>query len=362
MTIRTIGLMLAALACCVPGGGNQALGQSRATGLEHRDTAEPARRHRRAPRMKRNRAGGQKVHSAPKKTQATPPAMPAPQLKPVGGTAPEAQPPISVPESAPARAPSPGTIPIPAPAPSKPLEAATPDAQPPAPAPGGEPAQSSDPPAAAVPIPAPKPAPEASSPNPGSEKPATLPPPAPAASLPQAESACRNQLKALGAAFTEQPPESDPSGCSIPHPVLLSRLSATIALEPAALMNCSMAEAATRFTQSVIAPLAREHVGQELVSVGQASAYVCRPRHGTAKLSEHAFGNALDMGRFVFAGGAAIEVGPVPGKSGEAFLGAVRKAACGPFKTVLGPGSDADHARHLHFDLQQRRGGGDFCQ
>ncbi|TIS79786.1 MAG: extensin family protein, partial [Mesorhizobium sp.] len=44
------------------------------------------------------------------------------------------------------------------------------------------------------------------------------------------------------------------------------------------------------------------------------------------------------------------------------FLNAVRKAACGPFKTVLGPGSDADHSLHLHLDLAPRRNGGTFCQ
>jgi hypothetical protein len=44
------------------------------------------------------------------------------------------------------------------------------------------------------------------------------------------------------------------------------------------------------------------------------------------------------------------------------FLDALRKAACGPFKTVLGPGSDADHALHFHFDLAPRRHGGTFCQ
>ncbi|TIT86210.1 MAG: extensin family protein, partial [Mesorhizobium sp.] len=43
------------------------------------------------------------------------------------------------------------------------------------------------------------------------------------------------------------------------------------------------------------------------------------------------------------------------------FLNTVRKAACGPFKTVLGPGSDPDHALHFHFDLEPRRNGGTFC-
>jgi hypothetical protein len=37
------------------------------------------------------------------------------------------------------------------------------------------------------------------------------------------------------------------------------------------------------------------------------------------------------------------------------FQRAVRKAACGPFTTVLGPGSDAYHDDHMHFDTKPRR-------
>jgi hypothetical protein len=55
-------------------------------------------------------------------------------------------------------------------------------------------------------------------------------------------------------------------------------------------------------------------------------------------------------------------VKPAPDPKAAKFLGAIRKAACGPFKTVLGPGSDADHALHFHFDLAPRRNGGTFCQ
>jgi hypothetical protein len=32
------------------------------------------------------------------------------------------------------------------------------------------------------------------------------------------------------------------------------------------------------------------------------------------------------------------------------------------FTTVLGPGSDAAHAHHLHVDLARRRGGYRMCQ
>lgn len=179
---------------------------------------------------------------------------------------------------------------------------------------------------------------------------------------PADELACRERLNSLGAEFIDQPAQSDPSGCSLPYPLLLTTLSTTITVKPGALVNCATAEATARFAQGPMAEAARTSMGEELVSLDQASAYVCRPRHGTQKLSEHAFGNAIDLSRFTFSKGAVLDVGPVPGPAGEAFLRAVRKAACGPFRTVLGPGSDADHARHLHLDLAQRRHGGTFCQ
>jgi hypothetical protein len=79
-------------------------------------------------------------------------------------------------------------------------------------------------------------------------------------------------------------------------------------------------------------------------------------------MSEHAFGNALDIASFTLSNGAVIEIGPLPPERQARFLMAVRKAACGPFKTVLGPGSDPDHSLHFHLDLEPRRNGGTFCQ
>jgi hypothetical protein len=37
------------------------------------------------------------------------------------------------------------------------------------------------------------------------------------------------------------------------------------------------------------------------------------------------------------------------------FLRAISASACGYFTTVLGPGSDVAHSRHLHVDLAERR-------
>ncbi|WP_353644995.1 extensin family protein [Mesorhizobium sp. WSM2239] len=180
--------------------------------------------------------------------------------------------------------------------------------------------------------------------------------------IPPDETACRARLRTLGVVFEERPAQSDPAGCALPYPLAVTKLSPTISLEPEALMNCAMAEAAARFAADIVSPAAKAEYGEELQSIGHASAYVCRPRNGGEKLSEHAFGNALDISRFTLSKGTAVDVEPAPDPKAAKFLGAIRKAACGPFKTVLGPGSDADHALHFHFDLAPRRNGGTFCQ
>ncbi len=181
--------------------------------------------------------------------------------------------------------------------------------------------------------------------------------------LPAEEIACRRRLQALGAEFENRKAEHDGDvGCSIPYPLILKKLTRTIAIAPGAELNCSMAEAAARFMTDIASPAAKARLGSEIKSINQASAYVCRPRHNGQKISEHAFGNALDIARFILADGTEVDVKPALPEKQEKFLQAVRKAACGPFKTVLGPGSDPDHALHFHFDLEPRRNGGTFCQ
>ncbi|WP_168991709.1 MULTISPECIES: extensin family protein [Mesorhizobium] len=181
--------------------------------------------------------------------------------------------------------------------------------------------------------------------------------------MPAEEVACRERLKTLGVEFEEHKAEGNPEiGCSIPYPIELKTLGKSVAIGPGTELNCTMAEAAARFAADVIQPAAKAEFGTDLKSISQASAFVCRPRHGTRKLSEHAFGNALDIASFTLSDGKKIEVGPAPPEKEGKFLNAVRKAACGPFKTVLGPGADADHSLHFHLDLEPRRHGGTFCQ
>jgi hypothetical protein len=185
----------------------------------------------------------------------------------------------------------------------------------------------------------------------------------PRSPLPAEEADCRERLKTLGVEFEPSEARHDEKiGCALPYPLVVITLGSAIGLEPKAEMNCQVAEAAARFMAATVAPAARSRLGTGLKSVQQASAYVCRPRHNREKISEHAFGNALDIASFTLADGTRIDVEANPPPAQAKFLADVRKAACGPFKTVLGPGSDADHAAHLHLDLEPRRNSGTFCQ
>ncbi len=185
------------------------------------------------------------------------------------------------------------------------------------------------------------------------------------AAMPADEKACRGRLREMGVAFSEEAPLREPSGCEAGWPVSVTTLPGDVELRPAATMTCAMAEATATFVEENAAPLSERMMGSSLAAIDQVSSYVCRPRTDGAKLSEHAFANALDWGGLELDDGTQIPVRRYDRRKqpDEArFMAALRKAACGPFKTVLGPGSDADHADHFHFDLAERRNGGTWCR
>ncbi len=209
-----------------------------------------------------------------------------------------------------------------------------------------------------IPLPAPKPA--------QASKPDEVVVPSPPAKLETRQlgpSACQNELHALGVTFKPVLPVSDPVGCAIADPVEVTTLSQNITLTPAALLDCPTALRLASFIRDDAQKITIATLGSTIATVTQASAYVCRTRHGTAKLSEHAFGRALDIASFTLSDKRVILVQAPPANEPKAklFLDMVRDKACGPFTTVLGPGSDPDHALHFHFDLAPRKGHA-FCQ
>ena len=78
--------------------------------------------------------------------------------------------------------------------------------------------------------------------------------------------------------------------------------------------------------------------------------------NSNAHISEHAFGNALDIAAFTLADGRRITVKDgwkgMPEEQG--FLRDVQASACRQFTTVLAPGSNVYHYDHIHVDLMRR--------
>jgi len=134
---------------------------------------------------------------------------------------------------------------------------------------------------------------------------------------------------------------------------------------PAATLACPMVSALDQWVAGSVQPAAMRWFGQPVVEIRQISAYSCRGMNGNprAHISEHAFGNALDVAAFTLADGRKVTV--QDGWRGlpeeRAFLHDVHAAACQQFSTVLGPGSNAYHYNHLHLDLMRRSSGRSIC-
>lgn len=137
---------------------------------------------------------------------------------------------------------------------------------------------------------------------------------------------------------------------------------AGLALSQPATIDCPTARALSGWVRDALLPAASKG-GVSLAKLEVAGSYTCRPRNNVRgnKTSEHGKGHAIDISALVLKGGDSVNVQRDWGKGAKGrLLAAVRRAACGPFATVLGPGSDRFHRNHLHFDTA--RGRGDYCR
>ena len=177
------------------------------------------------------------------------------------------------------------------------------------------------------------------------------------------DTACRIRLKRLGVEFEPLPPIAE-GQCTAPLPLKVARLADGVALPQGATLTCRTAEALARWVTEVQVEAERS-LKHGLTGLDLGGSYVCRGQNHDvdAKLSEHAFANAVDIMAFTFGGRASIPVKAMPEGSDEAqFLTAVRGKACGFFRTVLGPGSNAAHANHFHLDERERTAGHRLCE
>jgi hypothetical protein len=206
------------------------------------------------------------------------------------------------------------------------------------------------------------------------EKP-TLPPTAPApkvASLaplpdlvkppPAADSVCGMAIAQLGVISTPVK-EIEQGDCGIDTPVSVTALEdGDVTLVNGATVDCHLAERLANWVHDTVKPNVEREFGEKLTGLRIAASYACRNRDNLpdTKLSEHAHGNAIDISAFR-VGDRWIDVESDWGGKDEAaadFLAETRKSACGPFTTVLGPGSDVYHSNHFHLDMIKRRTAG----
>jgi hypothetical protein len=146
-------------------------------------------------------------------------------------------------------------------------------------------------------------------------------------------------------------------------PVMAS--TGPVGVSPAATLACPLVSTLDQWIDEAVQPAAMKWFGEPVVEIKQISAYSCRGMNGdpNATISEHAFGNALDIAAFILADGRKVTVqyGWHGAPEEQAFLHDVQAAACEQFTTVLAPGSNAFHYNHMHVDLMRRQSGRRAC-
>ncbi len=215
---------------------------------------------------------------------------------------------------------------------------------------------------------------------------------------------CGMILAGTGAVYRHMDPLHD-GRCGTPAPIELSAIGSnpSVAITPPARVTCGLAASLSAWSDTILQPIARTHIGETITGIRNVASYVCRNRYNAPnkRISEHARANALDMAAFKTDSGnwiAILEHWTLPpelraetprtqvsgvtatqpkapsGKSSgpatqdqslspsvppefqpeSAFLFGIHKGACSLFGTVLGPEANDAHKDHFHFDLAKR--------
>ena len=174
----------------------------------------------------------------------------------------------------------------------------------------------------------------------------------------QAEEACfaRRQVT-LSDTIVAAPEIDGPGICGMTRPLKVSTLAeGSVAIDKTLTIDCPMVPALEAWLNTIVEPDAQARFGQRVATVNVFGAYSCRgiDNQPGARLSEHAFGNAVDVAGFTLADGRRIDFvhdWKSAGTQEAAFLHEAHAGACQYFTTVLGPGADVFHYNHIHLDL-----------
>jgi hypothetical protein len=185
-----------------------------------------------------------------------------------------------------------------------------------------------------------------------------------AAAAPPAPSACQVRLAKI-AVFQPLPTLVGPGECGAVDAVHLDAVilpdQSKVAVTPAGILRCPMAEELARWVRDDVAPTATK-LGSPLRVLDNFDSYECRGRNRVrgATLSEHGRADAIDVRLFKLADGRSLTLTDV--NVDKAWRETIKASVCARFSTVLGPGSDGNHEEHIHLDLAERRNNYKLCE
>lgn len=185
----------------------------------------------------------------------------------------------------------------------------------------------------------------------------------------QAEEACLASKLVTPSAYMSRTSEIEgPGACGITYPFKVSAFAGgSVAMSSKVTLGCPMIPEIDGWIDDTLQPAAEMYLGTTVAEI-RAGTYSCRGRNGQpgAKISEHAFGNAIDIMSFKLADGRVITVekGWHGAPEEQDFLRETFLGACRHFTTVLAPGSNVFHYNHMHLDLARHdpRGRRRICQ
>ncbi|MEO7565492.1 MAG: extensin family protein [Aestuariivirga sp.] len=183
--------------------------------------------------------------------------------------------------------------------------------------------------------------------------------------------ACYAELQKLGANFERIATPVSAGACSVSDPVKLTAISrdgTVLKFPDEPTFTCGFAVRFVNWVTEQAEPVVQTGLSAKIATMGTGPGFQCRGRNGdsSAKLSEHGFGNAVDIERFKLANGEVVEVSNAIDMSSkyQPVLAGLRSTGCQYFMTVLGPGTNSAHASHFHFDLERRgkKGNNKLCE
>ncbi len=151
-----------------------------------------------------------------------------------------------------------------------------------------------------------------------------------------------------------------------PSAPMVTAAATPVGVQPPATLACPLVSALDQWIGTAVQPAALHWFRQPVVQIKQISAYSCRGMNGdpNAHISEHAFGNALDVAEFDLADGhkVSVQYGWHGTPEEQGFLHDVQAAACDQFTTVLAPGANVYHYNHIHVDLMRHYDSRHICE